>query len=116
MAMSFSNKKSQNGSDEFLEPSIVAEINITPLTDIFLVLLIIFMVTSSALTQMGIQVQLPNANRAATASQSPGVIVSVTSDNHVYVNNAEVSLDTLGGAMKAALAKTTDKTVILEGD
>lgn len=104
------------GTDEFLEPTIVAEINITPLTDVFLVLLIIFMVTSSALTQMGIQVQLPQANRAANASQSPGVIVSVTSGNQIYVNGTVVNEASLGGALKNALEKSSDKTVILEGD
>ena len=107
---------SNSGTEEFLEPNIVSEINITPLTDVFLVLLIIFMVTSSAMTQMGIQVQLPQAKRAANASQSPGVIVSVTSGNQIYVNGTAVSDATLGSALKAGLEKSADKTVILEGD
>lgn len=118
MAMGGSVTSRRTGeTDEFLQPHIVAEINITPLTDIFLVLLIIFMVTSSALNQMGIQVQLPNAKRAATASESPGVIVSVTSDSKIYVNGAQVNGDAaLSEALKAGLAKASDKTVILEGD
>lgn len=121
MAMNLSTKHQAggrlgDGAEEFLSPPIVAEINITPLTDIFLVLLIIFMVTSSVMTQMGIQVQLPNANRASTASESPGVIVTVTRASEVYVNGTRISEDALGGALKTALAKTADKTVVLEGD
>lgn len=109
-------RRSDDGSDEFLEPNIMAEINITPLTDIFLVLLIIFMVTSSAMSQMGIQVQLPNANQAASAAASPGVIVTVTSSSEIFVNGSPTSEEKLGAALKDALAKSTDKTVVLEGD
>ena len=104
------------GSDEFAEPAIVAEINITPLTDVFLVLLIIFMVTSSVMSQMGIQVQLPNSKQTSTASQSPGVIVTVTSESQVYVNGVQVDESHLGEALKNVLAKNADKTIILEGD
>ena len=55
---------------------IVAEINITPLTDIFLVLLIIFMITSSAMIESGGKVNLPKA--VATQSESRGTTVTLT--------------------------------------
>lgn len=106
----------RDGTGELEVPDILAEINITPLTDVFLVLLIIFMVTSSVLSQMGIQVQLPKSTRAAEASSSPGVIVTVNSDSQVFVNGAQVNEQNLGAALKAGLDKTTDKTVVLEGD
>ena len=54
---------------------IVAEINITPLTDIFLVLLIIFMITSSAMIESGGKVNLPKA--VATKSESRGTTVTL---------------------------------------
>jgi biopolymer transport protein ExbD len=104
------------GADEFAEPPIVAEINITPLTDVFLVLLIIFMVTSSVMSQMGIQVQLPKAPHAAEANTNPGVIVTVDSSGGISVNGTQVGESRLGEALKAALAKSSDKTVVLEGD
>jgi biopolymer transport protein ExbD len=102
--------------DESFAPPIVAEINITPLTDVFLVLLIIFMVTSSVLSQMGIQVQLPKSNQASEANQSPGVIVTVNSEGQIFLNGSPVDDAKLGPALQAALAKSADKTVILEGD
>lgn len=108
--------RTTGGEEEFLAPQIVAEINITPLVDIFLVLLIIFMVTSSVMSQMGIQVQLPQSKQAAEANASPGVIVSVNEASQIYVNGAAVPEERLGEALKAALAKSADKTVILEGD
>jgi biopolymer transport protein ExbD len=103
-------------ADESFAPPIVAEINITPLTDVFLVLLIIFMVTSSVLSQMGIQVQLPKSNQASESNQSPGVIVTVNSEGQIFVNGSPVDDAKLGATLQAALAKSADKTVILEGD
>ena len=102
--------------DEFHSPEIMAEINITPLTDVFLVLLIIFMVTSSVMSQSGIQVQLPKSNHAAEASATPSVIVSVNSESEIFVNGSRVSDENLGPALKAVLSKSADKTVVLEGD
>ena len=58
------------------DSEIVAEINITPLTDIFLVLLIIFMITSSAMIESGGKVNLPKA--VATQSESRGTTVTLT--------------------------------------
>lgn len=106
------------GSDEFGESDtpIVAEINITPLTDVFLVLLIIFMVTSSVLTQMGVNVQLPQSKQAAENSEPGGVVVTVTGDGLIQVNGATVPHEQMGAALKIALSKTNDKTVVLEGD
>lgn len=63
---------------------IVAEINITPLTDIFLVLLIIFMITSSAMIESGGKVNLPKA--VATQSESRGTTVTLTPKREVFVN------------------------------
>lgn len=102
--------------DEFSAPSIVAEINITPLTDVFLVLLIIFMVTSSVLSQMGIQVQLPKSTQASSAEQTPSIIVTVSSSSEIFINGATVSDENLGAALKNALDKAADKTIVLEGD
>lgn len=116
MAMTIISATDHSVADELLEPPIVAEINITPLTDVFLVLLIIFMVTSSVLSQMGIQVQLPKASHATAANQSAGVLVTVTKANEIFVNGNRVRDEDLGAVLKAALAKTDNKTVVLEGD
>ena len=94
--------------------NIVAEINITPLTDIFLVLLIIFMITSSAIIESGGKVNLPAAARTETAPR--GISVTLTPQQEIYVNQKKVTRDELESAVRAALSAGTDKIVILRGD
>jgi biopolymer transport protein ExbD len=93
---------------------IVAEINITPLTDIFLVLLIIFMITSSAMIESGGKVNLPKA--VATQSESRGTTVTLTPKREIFVNQKLVSEDSLEKTLQEALSRSADKTVILRGD
>ena len=100
------------GSDDNSE--IVAEINITPLTDIFLVLLIIFMITSSAMIESGGKVNLPKA--VATRSESRGTTVTLTPKHEIFVNQKKVSEDSLEKTLQEALSGNADKTVILRGD
>ena len=105
-----------NHDYEELDPEINAEINITPLTDVFLVLLIIFMVTSSALTQMGVNVTLPKAKQASNVQAKPGIIITVTKEEQIQVNTVRVPLDQLASTLKPMLDKSEEKAVILEGD
>jgi biopolymer transport protein TolR len=93
---------------------IVAEINITPLTDIFLVLLIIFMITSSAMIESGGRVNLPKA--VATQSEARGTTVTLTPKREIYVNQKKVTDETLESTLREALKTSADKTVILRGD
>jgi biopolymer transport protein ExbD len=101
------------GGDEN-SSEIVAEINITPLTDIFLVLLIIFMITSSAMIESGGKVNLPKA--VATRSESRGTTVTLTPKQEIYVNQKKVTEESLEKALQEALGASADKTVILRGD
>ena len=100
------------GNDENSE--IVAEINITPLTDIFLVLLIIFMITSSAMIESGGKINLPKA--VATQSESRGTTVTLTPKREIFVNQKLVSEEGLEKVLQDALSKNAVKTVILRGD
>lgn len=94
--------------------NIVAEINITPLTDIFLVLLIIFMITSSAIIESGGKVNLPAAAKTETAPR--GIAVTLTPENEIYVNQTKVGRDGLEAAVRSALGAGPDRVVILRGD
>jgi biopolymer transport protein ExbD len=100
------------GNDE--NAGIMAEINITPLTDIFLVLLIIFMITSSAMVESGGKVNLPKA--VATQSEARGTTVTLTPKHEIYVNQKKVGEESLEATLKDALSTSPDKTVILRGD
>jgi biopolymer transport protein ExbD len=101
------------GDDEN-DAGIMAEINITPLTDIFLVLLIIFMITSSAMIESGGKVNLPKA--VATKSETRGTTVTLTPKKEIYVNQKKVTEEALEAALKEALAVSAEKIVILRGD
>jgi biopolymer transport protein ExbD len=107
--MAMSPLNSNEGSSD-----IMAEINITPLTDIFLVLLIIFMITSSAMIESGGKVNLPKA--VATQSEARGTTVTLTPKREIYVNQKKVTEETLETALKDALSGSADKVVILRGD
>jgi biopolymer transport protein ExbD len=96
------------------EESIVAEINVTPLTDIFLVLLIIFMVTSTAMIQQGTSVNLPRAGGGAT--DGSGIVITATANQRIELNGEEVPLAGLHAALRAALERTAERNVILRGD
>ena len=92
----------------------MAEINITPLVDIFLVLLIIFMVTTSVITSQGKEVNLPGA---AVAKATPsGVTVTIDAEGGIQVGEKSVSAAALPQALKAALGASREKVVILRGD
>ena len=102
-----------NGDDSDGD-GIVAEINLTPLTDIFLVLLIIFMVTTSVVSNQGKEVDLPSSAMASTTPS--GVSVTVTASGGIEVDGVEVSEANLPAALKAALEQAREKIVILRGD
>ena len=93
---------------------IVAEINITPLTDIFLVLLIIFMITSSAIVESGGKVNLPSAVK--TQSEPRGTTVTLTPNHEIYVNQKKVNEASLENSLREVLNASPDKIVILRGD
>ena len=97
------------------EAGIVAEINVTPLTDIFLVLLIIFMVTTTAVHDEGKNIDLPSAD-VAEETTPKGVTVEVSVDGVIKVNDIAVAESELGERLERAVAEAEDKVVVLKGD
>lgn len=95
---------------------VFAEINITPLTDVCLVLLIIFMVTATFLTPTtGLNVELP---KAASAKDLPArnVEMTVMRDGALYVDGQRVDKTQLGPALTLKLQQTSLKTVVIKAD
>ncbi len=111
-------QNSDSSEDEGNVP-ILSEINITPLTDVFLVLLVIFMVTSSVMSQMGVDVELPQSQESSSASQPEGVILTLTSSGVVLLNGVTIDpkqKDHFKKQLRKLLKETSAGTVIIEGD
>jgi biopolymer transport protein ExbD len=107
---------SQNNSE--IDQDINAEINMTPLIDIMLVLLIIFMVTSSISFDSGMDINLPQAQQQTSlenASES-AVIISVGKDGSISIQGEKTSPENVKDVLKNYLVKEKTQTVILEGD
>ncbi len=93
---------------------VFADINITPLTDIFLVLLIIFMVTTSVTVESAAHVDLPLAEN--TSPENKGVIVTYTSQHELFVNSRDVPERELLPTLREALGKVDSGIVVFQGD
>lgn len=95
---------------------VFSDINITPLTDIFLVLLIIFMVTTAVTIESAAHVDLPKAEVQAPTDKPKGIIVTYTAEHQIYVNDKTVTEPELVPTLHAALQNSTDKIVVFQGD
>jgi biopolymer transport protein ExbD len=97
----------------------LAEINVVPLVDVMLVLLIIFMVTAPMI-QRGVDVKLPVARRVSQQIQGERVFVTVPAayrkDRLVYLGDEAVRLDILQERVRQKVELMTDKQVYLRGD
>jgi biopolymer transport protein TolR len=94
--------------------SSLAEINIIPLVDVVLVLLLIFMLTAPMMYR-GIDVNLPKAASRPTAVEER-MILTVTKDRTLYLNEKPVSLAALESQLRDAFKSRTDKTLYLKAD
>jgi biopolymer transport protein TolR len=93
----------------------MAEINVTPLVDVMLVLLIIFMVTAPLMT-VGIPVDLPKTKAPAMNENVEPLTISVTKDGDVYVQETKVDLDTLPDKVRAITESKPDTRIFVRGD
>lgn len=94
---------------------LVSDINIVPFTDVLLVLLVIFMVTTPLIVQGQIQVKLPKASSAARAEFKP-LVVTLTAQGRVFLADQEVSLDQVESLLTVALKERSEKQVIIQAD
>ncbi len=111
------------GEGEELESvgGIFADINITPLTDIFLVLLIIFMVTTTAIAESGkdeggFKVNLPKGGKGDVAGVSRDVTVAILADGRVVVGGKVLDAEALRATFAAASAHGAEPLVLFQAD
>ena len=94
---------------------IMADINVTPLVDVMLVLLVIFMVTAPMM-QQGVQVNLPKANTKAMTPLEETVVVTVDKSGKVFINKDEVPASDLRNKLSSMFASREKKEVFLKAD
>lgn len=103
------NRRRNQRADSF------SEINITPMVDVMLVLLIIFMVAAPMMTS-GVSVDLPKTNAAPVSGQDEPLSVSVTSAGKIYVQKTPVELKELKQKLVAIIGQKKDTRIFVRGD
>ncbi|HUO06249.1 MAG TPA: protein TolR [Candidatus Binataceae bacterium] len=93
----------------------VSQINVTPLVDVMLVLLVIFMVTAPII-QQGVEVSIPKVKAAALPGKEEQFVVSITRPGDVYLNDTKISTDALTQKLKAISEERPDRQVFIRAD
>ena len=93
----------------------IVEINVTPLVDIMLVLLIIFMLTAHLIAKQAIEVELPHAAKS-TAIPSTTLAITLQRDGAIFLNDKPTTPDALRAAVRDAVAKDPKSQAIIAGD
>ena len=93
----------------------MSEINVTPLVDVMLVLLVVFMITAPLLT-VGVPVDLPETEAAQLTDRDEPLVVSVDAEGKVYIQETEVGLDGLAAKLRAVMGARKDTFVYVRGD
>jgi biopolymer transport protein TolR len=94
---------------------VLSQINVTPLVDVMLVLLVIFMVTTPIL-QQGVSVNLPRVQAGALAGEEIQLVVTVNPQGKVYLNDAPMTPPELLTKLQAILREQPDRSVYLRAD
>ncbi len=92
----------------------IAEINVTPLVDVMLVLLIIFMITAPMM-QSGIEVALPQAETASNPAETR-LVLTIDKDGYIYFNNKVINVNLLEDYLKAYFKGAEKKVIFLKAD
>jgi len=95
---------------------VVADINITPFTDLVLVLLIIFMITTPMLSQHEIKINLPKSAETTERSEDKIIEITIDKDGFLYIDRQQLHKEYFETTLKDKIAKNPDRPVIIKGD
>jgi biopolymer transport protein TolR len=93
----------------------LAEINVTPMVDVMLVLLVIFMITAPLLT-VGVPLDLPKSRAAQLTEPKKPVIISLNREGEVFIGDERIGADDLEGRLAALAAEDPSRIVYVRGD
>ncbi len=94
---------------------LVADINVTPLVDVMLVLLIIFMITAPMMTQ-GLNVDLPETTAKALRQEEKPIIIDITKEGDIAVNNVKQARSLMTEELKKVFEANKDQMILLRAD
>lgn len=106
------------GGDEFglkRRERRAAEINVIPLIDVLFFLLVFFVFTSSFTSETGIDISKPKASSSKSLPRQP-ILIGVTKDGSIHVNESPVSLKALGSVLKQYMSQDPDRAVVIVAD
>ena len=93
----------------------IADINVTPLVDVMLVLLVVFMVTAPLLT-VGVPVDLPQTEAPAINEPKEPTVISVNKDGAIFIQETSIPIDTLVAKLQAITGSNADAVLYVRGD
>ncbi|MFV1851291.1 MAG: protein TolR [Thalassospira sp.] len=93
----------------------MSDINVTPMVDVMLVLLVIFMVAAPLMT-VGVEVDLPETSAAPMTGQDEPLVVSVSREGTIYIMDSEIAQDTLTEKLGAITDNKADTRIFVRGD
>ena len=105
----------RNGRRRSRRSRLNADINVTPLVDVMLVLLIVFMVAAPLLS-VGVPVELPKTDAKSLPSESEPITITVDKDGTVFLQETEVTLDDIVVRLSAIAQNGYDERIYLRGD
>lgn len=110
--MSMGKMSDGDGDDD----EIVSDINMTPLIDIMLVLLVVFMVSSSVAIESGMDIELPKTALTNQKKEAEILVISLSKEGKVAVHGKQVKQEEISRSIASSLAELKTDSVILEGD
>ena len=99
----------------FKKKQFLSQINVTPLVDVMLVLLIIFMVTAPML-QEGMDVNLPEVKAGPLRLREEPVVITITNKGYIFINKNKIALSGLDKKLKAIYSRKKNKMVLIKAD
>jgi biopolymer transport protein TolR len=118
MAMQFGSQGTQGGArlpGARYKRGQISEINVTPMVDVMLVLLVVFMITAPLLT-VGVPIDLPKTAASRIVGQDEPLVVSVAKDGTLFLQDAELALDELIPRLVAITENRREARIFLRGD
>jgi biopolymer transport protein TolR len=115
MAMAMHGGNGGNGRRRYGVYRQMSEINVTPMVDVMLVLLVVFMITAPLLTA-GVPIDLPKTEATQMVGQDEPLVISINAEGKLFLQETEVALEELGPRLAAITENKRDTRIFVRGD